>query len=89
MEYLFKGLWYVAFLALVMLFAAWAKRTNIFMPLYRWIALNVKSKRAVVAIISAISGILPIEGRVTVSAGFLDTIAPNDNRKRIYGCIVT
>jgi hypothetical protein len=87
MEYLFKGLWYVAFLALVMLFAAWAKRTNIFMPLYRWIALNVKSKRAVVAIISAISGILPIEGRVTVSAGFLDTIAPNDNRKRIYGII--
>jgi hypothetical protein len=87
MEYLFKGLWYVAFLALVMLLAAWAKRTNIFMPLYRWIALNVKSKRAVVAIISAISGILPIEGRVTVSAGFLDTIAPNDNRKRIYGII--
>jgi hypothetical protein len=70
-----------------MIFSAWAKKTNVFMPVYTWIALNVKSKRAVVAIISAISGILPIEGRVTVSAGFLDTIAPNDSRRRIYGII--
>jgi hypothetical protein len=87
MEYLFKGIWYVAFLAAVMVLSSWAKRTNVFMPVYRWVALNVKSKRAVVAIISAISGVLPIEGRVTVSAGFLDTIAPNDHRRRIYGVI--
>lgn len=87
MEFLFKGLWYVGFLAIVMIFSAWAKKTNVFMPIYRWIALNIKSKRAVVAIISAISGVLPIEGRVTVSAGFLDTIAPNDSRRRIYGVI--
>jgi len=87
MGYLLNGIWYVAFLAAVMLFATWAKRTNIFMPVYRWVAENVKSKRAVVAIISAISGILPIEGRVTVSAAFLDTIAPTDKRRRIYGII--
>lgn len=87
MEFLFNGLWYVGFLALIMILSAWAKKTNVFMPFYRWVAINVKSKRAVVAIISAISGILPIEGRVTVSAGFLTTIAPNDHRKRIYGII--
>jgi hypothetical protein len=87
MSYLFNGLWYVGFLAIVMILSSWAKRTNVFMPVYRWIALNVKSKRAVVAIISAISGVLPIEGRVTVSAGFLDTIAPNDNRRRVFGII--
>lgn len=86
MQYL-NGLWYVGFLALIMVLSAWAKKTNVFMPVYRWIALNVKSRRAVVAIISAISGVLPIEGRVTVSAGFLDTIAPNDQRKKIYGVI--
>lgn len=85
--YLLNGIWYVAFLALVMVLSAWAKKTNVFMPVYRWIAVNVKSKRAVVAIISAMSGILPIEGRVTVSAGFLDTIAPNDSRRRVYGII--
>lgn len=87
MSYLFNGIWYVGFLAIVMILSSWAKRTNVFMPVYRWIALNVKSKRAVVAIISAISGVLPIEGRVTVSAGFLDTIAPNDNRRRVFGII--
>ena len=87
MEFLFNGLWYIGYLAIVMLLSAWAKKTGFFMPLYRWIATHVKSKRAVVAIISTISGVLPIEGRVTVSAGFLDTIAPNDNRRRMYGII--
>lgn len=81
------GTWYVLYLAIVMIFAAWAKKTNFFMPFYRFIAKNVKSKRAVVAIISAISGVLPIEGRVTVSAGFLDTIAPNNERRKMFGII--
>ena len=84
---LLNGLWYVPYLAIIMVLSAWAKKTSFFMPVYRWIATHVKSKRAVVAIISAISGVLPIEGRVTVSAGFLDTIAPNDSRRRLYGII--
>lgn len=84
---LLSGLWYVPYLAIIMILSAWAKKTSFFMPVYRWIATHVKSKRAVVAIISAISGVLPIEGRVTVSAGFLDTIAPNDSRRRLYGII--
>lgn len=87
MEYLFNGLWYIPYLAAIMLLSAWAKKTGFFMPLYSWIATHVKSKRAVVAIISAISGILPIEGRVTVSAGFLDTIAPQGSKRRLYGII--
>lgn len=87
MEYLFNGIWYVGYLAVIMLLSAWAKKTGFFMPLYRWIAENVKSKRAVVAIISALSGVLPIEGRVTVSAGFLDTIAPKGPRRQLYGII--
>jgi hypothetical protein len=84
---LLNGLWYVPYLAIIMILSAWAKKTNFFMPVYRWIAKNVKSKRAVVAIISAIAGVLPIEGRVTVSAGFLDTIAPNNSKRRLYGII--
>lgn len=87
MDFLFNGLWYVGYLAVIMILSAWAKKTGIFMPVYRWVATKVKSKRAVVAIISAMTGVLPIEGRVTVSAGFLDTIAPNDHRRRMYGII--
>ena len=28
------------------------------------------------------TGVLPIKGRVTVSAGLLDTLAPKDKKKR-------
>lgn len=84
---LFNGLWYIPYLAAIMIASAWAKKTGFFMPAYVWIANNVKSKRAVVAIISAISGVLPIEGRVTVSAGFLDTIAPKSEKRKLYGII--
>lgn len=87
MTFLLDGLWYVPYLAIIMVLSAWAKKTGFFMPVYRWIATNVKSKRAVVAIISAMAGVLPIEGRVTVSAGFLDTIAPNNSKRRLYGII--
>jgi len=86
-QYLINGLWYIPYLAAIMLLSAWAKNTGVFMPVYSWVATHIKSKRAVVAIISALSGVLPIEGRVTVSAGFLDTIAPNDHRRRLYGII--
>lgn len=65
-----------------------AKKTQVFMPLYSWIATTVKSKRAVVALISTLSGVIPISGRVAVSAGALDTIAPEDQKKRKnYGVI--
>ena len=65
-----------------------AKKTQVFMPFYAWIARTVKSKRAVVALISMFSGVLPISGRVAISAGALDTIAPDDKKKRKnYGII--
>ena len=38
--------------------------------------ITFRSNKFVVVILSAIGGILPIEGRVTVSAGLLDTVAP-------------
>lgn len=70
-----------------MAMSAAAKKYNLFTPLFKSIANHFKSKRAVVAIISCISGALPIPGRVTVSAGLLNTIAPNDNRRQHYGII--
>jgi len=73
---------YVLLLAVVMAISFIAKKTQVFLPFYTWIARTVKSKRAVVALISAVSGVLPISGRVAVSAGALDTIAPTDVKKR-------
>ena len=73
---------YVLLLAVVMAISVIAKKTQVFLPFYTWIAKTVKSKRAVVALISAVSGVLPISGRVAVSAGALDTIAPTDVKKR-------
>ena len=79
---------FLILLASVMALSFSAKKTQVFLPFYKWIANNVKSKRAVVALISLFSGVLPISGRVAISAGALDTIAPEDQKKRKnYGII--
>ena len=79
---------YLVLLIAVMALSFAAKKTQVFLPFYSWIARTVKSKRAVVALISLASGVLPISGRVAVSAGALDTIAPEDVKKRKnYGII--
>jgi len=85
---LLNNQWYLFYLSGIMIAAGYAKDLRWFAPAYRWILANVKSKRGVVALISGITGVLPITGRVTVSAGFLDTIAPKDKKKRhIFGII--
>lgn len=79
---------YLLLLAAVMALSFAAKKTQVFIPFYAWIASHVKSKRAVVALISLFSGVLPISGRAAISAGALDTIAPDDKSKRKnYGII--
>jgi len=69
-----KGLEYLWLVFFIMLVAGIAKERNLFMPVYSYIKTSFKSNRIVLFLISAISGVLPIEGRVTVSAGVLDTI---------------
>jgi len=86
-EMLTNGWWYVLYLAGVMIASGVARKYGLFLPLFRFIAKHVKSKRAVVGLISAVAGVLPIPGRVTVSAGVLDTIAPRDDRRQVYGII--
>jgi len=78
---------YLLLLAIVMGLSFWAKKTQIFLPVYKFIADRVKSKRAVVALISLVSGVLPVNGRASISAGALDTVAPNNEKKKIFGII--
>jgi hypothetical protein len=66
----------------IMITAGLAKEYSLFAPAYSYIRNTFRSNRFVVVLLSAIGGILPIEGRVTVSAGLLDTVAPKDGKGR-------
>ena len=78
---LYKGQEYLLFIAFIMMVAGLIKQHNLFAGAYAYIQKVFKSKRVIVALMSAFTGILPISGRVTVSAGMLDTIAPPKGSK--------
>jgi hypothetical protein len=59
-----------------MISAGLAKEYSLFAPAFAYVRNTFRSNKFVVVLLSAIGGILPIEGRVTVSAGLLDTVAP-------------
>jgi hypothetical protein len=67
-----NSLWMLFF---IMISAGLAKEYSLFAPVYAYVKNTFKANKFVVVMISAIGGILPIEGRVTVSAGLLDTIS--------------
>ncbi len=50
--------------------------------LFRILTQKIKSKKAVVFLVSLFGGVLPIPGRVALSASMLNSIAPVDNKKR-------
>jgi hypothetical protein len=60
-----------------MMIAGMVKEHGLFKDMFCFFEQNLKSKKAVVAIVSALTGLLPIKGRVTVSAGMLETLAPD------------
>ena len=72
---------YLIFLAGVMISSGIIKANNYFAPLFNLLLNKVKSKKLIVYLISFVSGILPVSGRVSVSAGILDTITPKYNHK--------
>jgi len=79
---LFKGISYLWMLFFIMIIAGLAKQYELFAPAYSYVKNTFRSNRFVVALLSAIGGVLPIEGRVTVSAGLLDTVAPKETESR-------
>lgn len=87
LDVLFEEWYYIVTLVAVMFLSYFARKHDVFQPLYAAIAKRLKSKRTVVALVSAISGVLPINGRVVVSAGVLNTLAPADARRKKLGVI--
>jgi hypothetical protein len=65
-----------------MITAGLAKEYALFAPAFAYVRNTFRSNKFVVVLLSAIGGILPIEGRVTVSAGLLDTVAPKSGQGR-------
>lgn len=84
---LLDEIWFVPFIAAVMVLSNLINAKGYFVPFYNYLEKRVKSKRLLIVLISAISGILPVPGRVIISAGALDTLAPNDERRKNYGII--
>ena len=80
MEYIdliLKGQVYLFLIVFVMMIAGMVKEHKLFDDIFCFFEQNLKSKKAVVAVVSAITGLLPIKGRVTVSAGMLEALAPD------------
>ena len=73
---LLKDISYLWMIVFIMISAGLAKEYELFAPAYAYVRNVFRSNKFVLVILSAIGGILPIEGRVTVSAGLLDTVAP-------------
>lgn len=80
--FLLKGMEYLWMLVFIMITAGIAKEQNLFASAFAYLQDTVKSNRLLVGLISAVGGILPIEGRVTVSAGVLDTVTCNHQHSR-------
>lgn len=79
---LLKDISYLWMIFFIMISAGLAKEYNLFAPAFAYVRNTFRSNKFVVVILSAIGGILPIEGRVTVSAGLLDSVAPKDGPGR-------
>ena len=84
---LLEGIWFVPFVAGIMVLTNLVNSRGYLIPVYTFLQKRIKSKRLLVALISAFSGVLPIPGRTIVSAGALDGLAPNDSRRKNYGII--
>lgn len=75
-DLILKGQIYLFLIVFVMMIAGMVKENQLFRDIFCFFEQNLKSNKVIVAVVSALTGILPIKGRVTVSAGMLDTLAP-------------
>ena len=82
MEILIKGQHFLLYLTFIMFVTGILKERGYLSDIFRWLAKNVKSKKLVVFLISLFGGVLPIPGRVALSASLLNSIAPIDRKKR-------
>jgi hypothetical protein len=75
---------YLFVLISIMVVSGIAKEKSLFAGTYGFLKSKFESNRVVIMLLSFVSGVLPIEGRATVSAGILDTATDSngDNASR-------
>jgi hypothetical protein len=76
MEIILKGQEYLLMIVFVFTSVGLIKEYQLFNSMFYYLKQVVHNNKILVVLLSALGGILPISGRVTVSAGMLDTIAP-------------
>lgn len=76
-SFIYNGQVYLLLIVFVMMIAGMVKEHKLFNDVFCYFEQSLKSKKAVVALVSALTGLLPIKGRVTVSAGMLEALAPD------------
>ena len=84
---LLNGIWFVLFVIGIMALTSFVNAKGYLVPFYSFLERKIKSKRLLVALVSTISGVLPVPGRTIISAGALDTLAPDDSRRKNFGLI--
>ena len=82
LEIIFNNQWYILYLAGIMIASAYVQRNGYVYHVLNFLSKYIKSNRLFIVIVSAVCGVLPIPGRVSVSAGILDTMAPKDSRRK-------
>jgi hypothetical protein len=71
-----------------MIVAGIIRDKSLFTDFYTYLIGKIKSRRWLLILVSALCGILPVPGRVTVSAGILDTMSsPNKKSRENFGLI--
>jgi len=70
---------YLFVLGAIMVVSGIIKENRLLDNTYGYLKSKFKSNRVVIAILSLISGVLPIQGRSSISAGILDTATSDDN----------
>jgi len=73
---------YILFLMGIMITSGIVKDQGYMLPLFHSVLRATKSNRLAIVLFSAVSGILPIPGRVAVSAGVLDTVITKEPKAR-------
>jgi hypothetical protein len=88
MEILIKGQEFLVYLIFIMFITGILKDQGYLMDIFRVLTQKIQSKKVVVFLVSLFGGILPIPGRVALSASMLNSIAPvNDKKRQKFGII--
>ena len=87
-ESILKNELYMGYIFGIMILGGFIREYHVLEDVYSLAKKYVKDNRVLIMITSLLGGVLPIPGRVALSAPLLDAIAPEDKKKRsAYGII--